>query len=358
MNKNTIVLISNIDELKKHEKAWKTLEKIKDNYIIGSSYNWVTNWWLFFENVNNNKIGYSKSLCVLVAYNHDELIGIMPLMKLHRIFFGVSFSFIEFIGQQWSGIYIDIISKDKNIKDVFIKYLKMNMVYDVLYLRYIPENTEMFSIKELFKFSACPEIDITKYKVQNEYIDDCYSKGLKQNLRTGSNRAIKNRDNLIETIEKIDDINFNTIIELSKSKLIDKKGWLYGDPNYASFYKVIFKVFESNVAFIKVNNIPVAYRANIFFNKMKICLDASFNRNYNKYELGIKSINLNIADSFEKEVEIHSMGPGFDEYKFRFSNKINYLYAYIERGTSYRSFIIKPIFKYFIKKKISIKKLK
>jgi hypothetical protein len=291
-------------------------------------------------------------LVIVCAYDDEKLVLVCPFMKLKRKKFGISVSFLEFIGQQWGGVYCDLIghTNKENILDDIQGFLRKKINFDILYLRYISEESVYFKNQDLFQFTNCPEVTIEKYESFQDYSKSNYSKGHKQNLRTGRNRAIKNNDILEEVIEPINEVNFKTISLISKSKLADSKSWLYGDKNKLNLYSRFYNQFESNVIFIKVNGKEVAYRTNLIFNNFKLCLDASYDRNAPKYELGILSVNKNIEDSFDKGITMHSLGPGLDPYKLKFTKSHKKLFGIIFAGNSMKSFIISTIFKYIIKK--------
>ena len=344
--------INSDNQLEDIGKDWKLLDKQTQHHSICSSYEWVYNWWTVFKNVESNKIGYNKELFIVCAYDDTRLVLVCPLMKLSRKKFGFNVSFLEFVGQQWSASYYDIVA-DVKYKDKFSEiqdYLHNNLKFDILFLRYIPESTSHFKNQDLFPFVKCSEVNVCDYESFEAYSKSNYSKGHKQNLRTGRNRAIKNKDILEEVVETITEDNFKSVILLSKSKLADSKSWLYGDKNKLDFYRRLYAQFKSNVVLIKVNGNNVAYRTNVFFNNMKLCLDASYDRNAPRYELGILSVNKNIEDSFSKDLLIHSLGPGLDPYKLKFTKSVKNLFLLISRGNTIKSFIITPIFKHIIKK--------
>ena len=88
---------------------WTLLDEQTQHHNICSSYDWVYNWWNVFKNVDNNKLGFNKQLFIICGYDANKLVFVFPLMKIYRKKIGVSISFVEFIGQQWSGIYFDVI---------------------------------------------------------------------------------------------------------------------------------------------------------------------------------------------------------------------------------------------------------
>ena len=119
----------------------------------------------------------------------------------------------------------------------------------------------------------------------------------------------------------------------------------------SQFYSLICDKMESNIIFIKIDDKNVAYRINVLFNKVKFCLDASYDRSYRKYELGSMSVDLNIKDSFNKSLDIHCLGPGIDAYKIKFTKELNYMYMYAKKGNKKLSFFLFPFIKWWISKK-------
>jgi hypothetical protein len=342
-------VVQSTSDLVNLKDLWVALDIETQHQNISSSYNWIYNWWMVFKKVENNKFGFEKELIIVCGYNNHKLELVCPLIKLKRKKYGFSFTFIEFLGQQWSGVYYDIISL-KGHKNMFTevhRFIKSNFKFDFIHLRYIPDSSEHYKTNFLFNFSQCPEITISDYLSFEDYLKSNYSKGHKQNLRTGLNRAKKENNELEKTIENLDDKNYSKVVNLSKSKLNDNKAWLYGDNQKFNFYKKIHKCFDSNVVFVKVNGIEVAYRTNLIFNRLKLCTDASYDRNAPRYELGIHSVDENIKDSFNKKIINHSLGPGMDPYKLKFTKKTNNLKILFLKGNTIKScfyILLKNIF--------------
>jgi hypothetical protein len=339
---------SMISELR---NSWEELELESNNQSISSSFIWFYNWWVVFKNVENNKLGYNKELFIVQGFYNNKLILICPLMKLDRIKYGIKITFVEFIGQQWGGLFHDIIcNKDYSFNFDIIKfYINKNLKYDILHLRYISKKT-LFNDKDLNVFGNFPEFTILNYKSYLDYINLNYSKGHKQNLRTAKNRAIRNNDILEFTKDNFNDSNFNKLIKISNSKIKSKKESIYNDINKLKFYNYIFREFNTNIIFVKINQVEVAYRVNLIYNKIKFCIDASYERGSLSYELGSHSLDKSIEDSFNSCLIYHSEGPGLDPYKLKFIKSSRYLFYYLKRGNSLFSFFylifIKKVFKY------------
>jgi len=348
-------LINDKDGLIELEKKWKEIQNHPLNFSVTSSYEWVYDWWTVFCNVDNNIYGYNKQLKVFAIFNENkDLFAILPFVIVTRKIGFLKVKFLEFIGQQWGGVYCDIVVKNglsllfQDVKNIIKKECK----YDILHFRYLTDKTRFFNGDELKPFSACPEINISKFNCNDEYIKEKYSKRLKQNLRTGSNRAKNNNQKLTEEINAITTENIEDIIRISRTKNFeDDKYSIYDDKNKSMFFRSLYENLDSNVVFIKIDEFPVAYRTNVIFNYNKICLDAAYDRNAPKYELGIKSVDQNIANSFNKELSIHSFGPGVDEYKLKFASTIQLLYYIVLRGNRLLGILIFPLLKLMLEKK-------
>tara|TARA_R100001369_G_scaffold31211_4_gene55365 strand:+ start:48284 stop:49372 length:1089 start_codon:yes stop_codon:yes gene_type:complete len=342
MNNIKIKVIQTSSEFNLLEEEWKALESSLNHSNITSSFDWLNTWWKIFKDVNNNKIGYDKKLIVICLYDNDLLISVAPFLKVYRKKFGIKISFIEFLGQQWAGNYIDIISHKKhaaNNEAVFC-WLYKNIKFDIILLKYIPEFSAHFNNDDLYLYSACPEIKISAYNSHEEFIKNEYSKGLKQNLRTAYNRAKKTGIEIQTSVEVIDQKNFKEIINISAFKLADGKWSLYEDRNKSLFMEQITNRMASNVVLVRLNNKNVAYRTNIFFNQNKFCIDASYDRNFRKFELGSISVDANIKDSYSKQILTHCLGPGLDVYKKKFTKKTIKIFIYLRKGNTLMSLLL------------------
>lgn len=356
-----IKLINRIDEFYSFKNIWKNIEQETNHTNITSSYDWQFTWWSVFKDINNNIIGFDKQLLIICLYENSKLIAIAPFIKLYRRKLGLKVNFIEFLGQQWGGNYLDIIGyklTEKQINNIF-EWLKNNIKYDILFLKYITEDSQTFTKDKLNLYSVCPQIKISNYKTFDDYIKKNYSNSLKQNIRTAYNKANKCNDIITTSVETYTDENFQEIIQLSKSKLIDNKKFLYEDNNIRMFMQQIFKTLNSNFVFVNINNKKVAYRANVFFNNAKFCIDASYDRTFRKYELGSISVDANIKDSFNNKIDSHCLGPGLDFYKQKFTKNNIKIYVYSKKGNTIISTLIYKFFRRMIfnKEKEALKSL-
>lgn len=342
--------ISTYDELLSIREEWLNVESKSSNFSISSSYDWVRCWWESFSNDNNNQLGYEKLIYIILIRHNEELVGVIPLMRIHRTKMGFKFSSLEFLGQQWSGVQFDAILCEglKLNLSLVLKYIYSSIKFDIFYLRAYDENSLFYGVSSRY-FTVVPQIRLSEYTCFDDYVKKNYSKRHRQNLRTGTNRSIKDGSSLCSYLSEINEAELNDMIRLSKSKLEDDKSCLYYQQSKKEFYTKLFKNYVSNVIFISVNDVNVAYRANIIFKGLKLCLDASYDRKAPSYELGIKSVDANIKDSFDKNLILHSMGPGFDPYKKKFTKLGHKLFYTLRPGNQLLSCVVYYVFKKFLK---------
>jgi len=350
-----IKVITTDNEFDSVKNEWMDFEKKVDNKNITSSYLWQRTWWKHFGHIDNDQYGYNKKLSIIFLYNdNNELLAIAPFCivkrKIKKIF---NYTIVEFIAQQWGATYLDFISSDnlsKNEIDHIFNWLKKNRKYDLIHLRYIPEFTSNFDLKSenATVLSGCPEIQILDYN----YISNNYSKHLKQNIRTAYNKISKNNINAEKIVEnQCTNELFLSIVNVSKSKLNDGKHSVYLHNINDKFLNDIYNIMKFNCVQIYFNNNLVAYRVNLIYNNRKFCIDASFDRNYRKYDLGALSIDYNIEDSCNKNLTYHCMGTGIDLYKLKFTKKVCKIYNILYKGNTIKGY-------YIYKKKLMINKQK
>jgi len=348
---NYYVKIKN--NLLKEDLEYIEFQNKVNSRILTSSYQWINKWYEIFKDENNKKYGCNKKILLTYLYKNEELIAIAPFLYLERKVGFVKIRFIEFIAQQWAATYCDIISN--GINDYERKFLfseiKKTIKIDFFLLNHIPSFTRNFLQEDLLPYEVCPEINIEKYKNYDDYKNQVYSKNHKQNLRTAHNRAKKNNQ-VIHTVHKSqNNAIFDTIKTLAKSKLKDNKEYKYEDEKKSRFRFEIMDVFKSNISLVYLDKREVAYRTNLIYGNTKYCMDASFDREYPKYNLGIISVDSSVKDSIDKKLEYHCEGPGIDFYKKRFATEYVKLNYYLERGNTFLSLLLFNVLKEVMKRK-------
>ena len=119
------------------EEAWnRLLLKSRANNIF-LTHEWVRNWWRVY--------GKGKKLCVLIAEDGQEIIGIAPLYEERVRFFGLlRIKKIRFLGDCYVGSdFLDFIlfrEREKEILEAFFKYLMKEVNWDLLLLQDMRED--------------------------------------------------------------------------------------------------------------------------------------------------------------------------------------------------------------------------
>jgi len=150
-----IEVIDSFAKLKEIAPSWLKLERTVNHRNITASYDWLTVWWEVYGHYESDEIGYNKQLLILAIYDGASLKAIFPLVKLNRNRYGIKISYVEFIGQQWGGTYLDIIANDICDNEVkFIRnWLYQNVKFDFLCLKYLPEDSAL--LKDNKNLIAC-----------------------------------------------------------------------------------------------------------------------------------------------------------------------------------------------------------
>lgn len=324
------------------EQEWREFEAGQPTLYLTQSYDWLRLWWEIFEQRADQQFGFHKELLIIMLYEKGTLVAIAPLIKLVRKKYGLQFSFIEFLSQQWGSAFMDVIggSDEPETRMYIIAWLYKNIKFDVINLSYLPENSATLTIadrKHVFKISACPIIPVTNYRSFQEYIDANCSSHHKHNLRTRANRIRRDGLRYECTQEKVSAENIEDIYRVSKSKLRDGKTSIYLDEGKRRFMFGVLSRFAADALFIKLNGRVAAYRLHVYFRDWKICIDAAYDRDFRQYGIGSLSLQESIQDSFTKKLSVHCEGAGTDDYKLAFTRQVITIYDCMRAGNTFFS---------------------
>ncbi|RUT77877.1 GNAT family N-acetyltransferase [Ancylomarina longa] len=338
-----------------HSIGLQELEDInyKETYP-SNTFQWIYNWYSVFENVENNVIGYKKKPYIIAAYLNEELVAIIPLLKLTRIYCKcLRLEFIEFLGQQWSCIGEDIITL-KDLDSVYIEelihWIKKHVKFHFIFLKYIPKSSLLNTKYKLYHYSGAPIIPVSSYSSYEDFYTHAYAKRFRKKLQRTRRKIEKDGFRLKLSYEEINRNNFEDIKRIAKSKEIDGKNYVYEDPNKEKFHLLLYKSFPSHVMFAKFNNMPVAYVTNIDCNGVRIGLDCAFDRDYRIYGVGVQCMDCNIQECFKEHKKKFSFGVGLDEYKFQFTHKVEDYYMSFDFSYRLKALLVLPYFLYRLKR--------
>ncbi|RUT77876.1 GNAT family N-acetyltransferase [Ancylomarina longa] len=316
---------------------------------------WMSNWLSVFKEVKNNVIGYGKKPYIIAAFQKEELVAIVPLLKLNRTYFKyIRIEFLEFLGQQWSSLGNDIIVL-KELEVAFtselIRWIKKNIPFHFLFLKYLPENSIFAKQLSLFHYAGAAFIEVDSYNNYEDFAEKVYTRKFREDLRRTLRRTNKHGFEMTVNTEKITKESLKQIRRISKSKLIDGKSFLYEDAKKEEFHLKMYEEFNSQVVFVKFNGQPVAYGTSIDWNGERIGIDAAFDRDYRKFGAGIQCINASIKTSFEDKMQKMSFGMGLDTYKFQFTDKVQTYYMSFDFTYRLKALLALPYFYYQLQKR-------
>ncbi len=331
------------------------LEKIQYNgeFLSGDS-NWISSWYSIFKDVENNVLGYKKQPYIISAYCKDTLVAIVPLVKLHRVYCKcLKLEFIEFLDQQWCSMGNDVISLkslDTSFADELNHWIRKNINYHFMFLKYLPKTTVLHDKYKLYHYAGEPNIPMKEYSGYQNFLMESYAKRFRKQLDRTLRKIERDGFEFELALEEINETNFEEIKRLAKSKIVDGKGFVYGDPNKEKFFLQMFKAYSSQVLFVKFNKIAVAYVINIDKNGKRLAIDCAFDRDYKTYGAGIHCMNCNIQNSFKLEQKKFSFGVGLDPYKFQFTKQSEPLYMCFDFKYRLKSLLALPYLMYRVKK--------
>ncbi len=324
---------------------WLDFERKVGNQSITTGYVWQRTWWKHFRDYEDREFGYKKKLCILFLYDKENVLqAIAPFCEITRRAKGIEYRAVEFVAQQWGATYLDIISEKlgKEEMSFIAQWLAQNRKYDLLELKYIPEFSTAFDFSKtgFTVMTACPEIKTGDYEGMEQYQKQAYAISLKKTLRNSRNRIKKEGlDCRKEVFDRITPEHFREIEELSRSKTIDDKHSVYNNARKKNFLQDLYGNPElaSNLIRVTLNDKIVAYGINFFYGRRKYYFDASFDRSYRHFDVGVICYDFNIEDSFARKIPIHCAGTGLDRYKLRFSRGLVRDYCFLEAGNTLKA---------------------
>jgi len=333
----------------------KELESINYKASFPSNqYKWISDWYSVFEKVENNTIGFQKKPLIIAAYEGEDLVAIIPLIKLIRKYCKcIKLEFVEFLGQQWSCIGHDLIimkDLDSDFIEELLRWIKKKINYHFIFFKYVPKTSILNQKFKMYRYSGAPVIPIADFDSYEDFSLKVYAKKFRKKLSRTIRKIERDGFNLKLSYEEINDTNFEIIKEIAKSKEIDGKNYVYGDKNKENFHLKLYDNFPSHVLFAKFNETPVAYVANIECDDVRIAVDCAFDRDFRSYGVGVQCMDCNIRNSFKIGKKKFSFGVGLDAYKFQFTDRAAPFYMCFDYRYRLKSLLALPYLYYKVVK--------
>ncbi len=326
--------------------TYAVLER-KGEHLLNTSYLWTKTWWDTFRDYE--AFGYDKRLYLIRVLRENKPCAMLALVrytKTVRKSLGlISYTTLGICGDLWGATFESFIGA-LSVEECheLMDFVRCSISYDQLLFSHIPVTSPLMQvIDNQVLLSACPTISLGDYADYHEYVQNTYSKKLQRNIRARKKHAINDGHELTFQSVSFSDIDFRTLKSLSISKLASGKQSIYLDSTKEQFVRQLLKDHLGNVVVVRCDKEPVAYRLNFFVGKRRYCIDASYNREFNSYGVGIMSLDDSLRDSFELGQTCHCEGTGVDTYKLECIKTVIPIYLLVEPGNTWKGRLMFPI---------------
>lgn len=328
-------------------EEWKNLELKVPNLTIFSSYDFLFNFWLHFENFCYSKFGFKKKLKLLFVYQNDILIAILPLClitKRRKKIFNVTY--LELLGQQFFTSNLDIIAINWNreIYEFILVWISKNIKYDILNFELVTENSKLFDLNDKFFYNISPEIILDQNTDYEFFKRDLMSPNFRGILNNSLNKLKKNKIELKSIWKNFELTDLSNVEYLSSSKLKDGKYNIYDFKEMRDFALSIYNSFNATIGYTLFNDKITSYQIYIYFRDQCMWFDISYDRDFSKYRPGILQYKLALENLLNSDIKINILGYGFDQNKIGICNAYKKLYNILKPGN-------KLLSKYWYKEK-------
>ena len=335
----SIEVLDNTDAFGGVGDAWRRLERAANTANITASFDWLRVWWSVFAKREDNRIGYNKQLRILMVRRAGELVAIVPLVRLQRRKFLVRVTFIEFLGQQWCGLFLDFVTAEPGpaLTQAVLQWLAAHERYDVLHWAYLPEYTRTVDLQDsdVSLLSACPIVRAARYEDYAAYAKAMHSKNYRKHIRR-IHRALEEggRTWSFEAMAPADQ-HFDEIEALSKSKQKDGKRSVYANADMARFFRLAATTLPSDLEMLQIDGRAAAYRLGFSYGGGLLSFDTSYDRALRDYSPG-HLVRIESLRRFfdEGRYAFHCAGTGIDEHKHNHYDEVIKIYSHIRPGNT------------------------
>ncbi len=304
-----------------NEKNWQKLLAKSNVDQLFLSWRWLASWW------HNWSLKSIDSICILAAYEREQLVGIAPLYLtkshyLKGIFQGERLQFIGTRLNCHTGIsteYLDFIceaSQDHTICQALLSEVYSNLNWSEFILNLIKTPSILYKLNNKHKTLSRARVrTLNTRKAYSVNTTDNYQAYLKQ-LGKNTRLRLYNRrkvlaslgDVQLETKQLTEDCDIFSIFNSFAAKRwshegiskADIKAFISGIQPYDDAVKQ--ELFSS---VLSVNGLPISAIINVFcYNKIyniQLCYEENFNK---KISLGTLHIGYAIERAFESDIVV------------------------------------------------------
>jgi CelD/BcsL family acetyltransferase involved in cellulose biosynthesis len=334
MHSAVIRIITDLQGFESLSATWNSLlSKCQDDNSIFLTYEWLWTWWKHF--------GEGKKLNILLIEKEDQVIGIMPLMKMVYKIGPIKFHILETIGStNCNYIWLTGPENRQEAITAVLAYLKQELVKNKLALRLtlVPEDSRFLNLLNSQTPLVSEELAIKKrimtsapYIMLPNTWDEYFrslSHGMRERLRQAS-RSLEKSHNVVFKQFTADSVEegLNRFFDLHQSRWqsVNIKG-LFSTPKMKDFYRDIASQFMKrswlNFSCLAVDNEMASGEYGFVYNGKYYALTAARDTSYPKYSVGhLHKMHL-IKYAINGHLQEIDLLKGEEPYKFYWTKSI------------------------------------
>jgi hypothetical protein len=328
------------EEVSFHRSAWQGLQDSL-NVPIFSTYEFLECFWNSFKLFIHPKFGHKKELNVLFFYEGEELVAVLPMLKVTR--FRKKFipiQYLELLGQSFFTSNLDLITKKKRDFDwsIMINWIKENIRFHVLSFQLINDNSNLYHLispDRLKTYSVSPMIVTDGFQDFEDYKKRAMSKNFQKILSNSTNRIQKTgRSYSFEWTNYVSESHYQWVNQISSSKKKDGKYNVFDYPEMRQFVESVFKIFNAQICTLFLDGSPIAYQVYLYYKNQCMWFDLSFDRDYRDLRPGILIYEEGLKYNFKC---MNILGYGRDQNKMGIANVLASVYMYKSPGNIWGS---------------------
>ena len=318
MSKYTTKIISKVEDFNSLKKTWNELLKESSNDTIFLTWEWQ---FFYFE-------AFGGDLFIVLIFEEEELIGILPFIRIRKIFFHI----IKFNGVPDSD-YLDFIIKrgfEESVLDYFFnQFLIINTNISIIELYSINEKSPLYSITNKIianNYSLFCSEKICSYIPLPKTWDilwENFTSKQRYNLKSREDKLLKNFIVEVGVVENSDELKemMKNFINLHQHKMTSiKRSGSFARKPFQNFHKKIAHHFLKKgflkLYYLKINKKPVALRYLFCYKNKFLDYLSGFDLGYKKYSIGLLLLKQAIKDAIELGMSEFDFLRGDASYKF------------------------------------------
>jgi|GEM_PF-1087725 len=351
-----VEVINNIENLSNYKDDWNRVLMENHNDIPFLEMDFISKWWKYF--------GEGKKLFIILLKLDDIIAGFCPLMITKKTFWNE----VNFIGYPQSN-YMDLILLEKYREDsikALTDYLLKFPPLSIINLHGILESSKNYSIlEECFKKKNiklfCSYAPVPYIKIN----DSNFNEYIKNHNKHNTKKTIKKENRLKELGElrfKLLDIeNISEIFRLHSNRWKNKMD----TSNFTTLKMKEFMTdlandkemsFKTEINVLTLNNRVLVFKYGFKCNGRYLGYISGHDNSFSIYEIGkiltMEKIKECFEDSSIESTKIYDFSIGYEEYKFLWTNTMDFACKLIFPTKNIFTYLIFILF--YLKEKTTI----